>query len=347
MTMRPKQRLGIVSSAALAVGSMAAPAQAVVFYDATTRRLPPSGSFAYFYNPGPDNGGAPNHIVFDDVTVPVPTNDPTWPSTLFNVKRITFGVSRRAGAPAVTITPYYAELLDDSVRAGGPGDGPNYDPVGPLPLGPVQIGSPINLPTNINLTHTETTITIGDGVNTLFNVNGAAASTNPLYRSFALGLRFSTSDDKNGWTLASHPDNLDLLWDYFSNSSFYEFTYDDTDDAGLIYGTQYLKVEGLVLSGVAGDATVDGVVNIRDLYALAQHWQQPGDYTQGDFNFDNFVNQADLEILAQNWQASFPPPFASLGLPEVTVSIPEPLGAAALGGALLLCRRRQRRTRAW
>src|SRR3954468_9497321 len=85
----------VAASAAMAPVALAT---STTYYDASVKRIKPGDTHAYYYNPGPDNGGAPNHILFDDVTV-----QSTLPQTLFNVTKITFGITRLANAPAVTI----------------------------------------------------------------------------------------------------------------------------------------------------------------------------------------------------------------------------------------------------
>ncbi|WP_428940343.1 family 16 glycosylhydrolase [Fontivita pretiosa] len=102
----------------------------------------------------------------------------------------------------------------------------------------------------------------------------------------------------------------------------------------------------------AGDATLDGAVDVRDLHRLATGWQSSGVWTSGDFNYDGIVNIADLNLLAGNWQAGSAAALADalseLGLPSV--SVPEPatvwlccttLAAACLSRAS--CRPQRRR----
>src|SRR5262249_40068663 len=145
--------------------------------------------------------------------------------------------------------------------------------------------------------------------------------------SFALGLKFSTTDNQNGWTLANNENNLDVMWDYVNNSSFGEFFFGMTDGSGPVIATGWVKVEGLGLSGVPGAADIDGDVDVNDLALLAANWHTPGDFVHGDFNFDGFVDETDLGILALNWQTgpgaglSFGDAAAEFGLPT---SVPEP-----------------------
>jgi hypothetical protein len=328
-----------------AVGCFAASARAASLdpiYTATDLRMvfgavPPK---AYYYEPGFAFGGQPGHILLDDVTVHAP-GTPVLPQTLFNVKKITFGITRKAAAPAVAITPYYATLQQDAFAFGGTGDGPNYDPLSPTP-----IAAPVNLPANPGGLVQDLEISFGfdNGYQTLFNVTGATASPDTNYRSFAAGLNFSVNDGNNGWTVAKNLDNLDLLWDYISNADFDEFTF-ETDGEGPIIGTQYVKVYGLVLSGVAADADVDGDVDVNDLGILASNWQTTNDFVNGDFDFSGFVDVNDLGILASNWQVgvgggpSLQEAMAQVGLGNV--AIPEPAALALLPLGLALARRRR------
>lgn len=99
----------------------------------------------------------------------------------------------------------------------------------------------------------------------------------------------------------------------------------------------------------AGDATLDGMVDIQDLYALASHWQSPAYWSAGDFDYDRLVSATDLAILARNWQlgtgatpgAPLSAILASLGLPDVAV--PEPsIISLSLMTLLSVLRRRRR-----
>lgn len=95
----------------------------------------------------------------------------------------------------------------------------------------------------------------------------------------------------------------------------------------------------------AGDANVDGIVDLADLSILASNWQGlDKTFSAGDFSQDGIVNLADLSILAGQWQnnvngLSFAQALQSF--PELT-AVPEPasLGLVTLGAAALLRRRR-------
>ncbi|KKM23007.1 hypothetical protein LCGC14_1619550 [marine sediment metagenome] len=86
---------------------------------------------------------------------------------------------------------------------------------------------------------------------------------------------------------------------------------------------------------IPGDATLDGVVSIVDLGALASNWQSTeATWYGGDFSGDGLVNITDLGILASHWQH---------GAAGLSASVPEPgtLALLALGGSCLLIWRRR------
>lgn len=95
----------------------------------------------------------------------------------------------------------------------------------------------------------------------------------------------------------------------------------------------------------AGDADLDGDVDLSDLGALASHYgaMSGGTWSWGDFDYDGDVDLADLGSLASNYgsgQAQFASDWATL-----STSVPEPFPAASglLSLAPLLRRRRRRR----
>lgn len=81
---------------------------------------------------------------------------------------------------------------------------------------------------------------------------------------------------------------------------------------------------------IAGDANMDGFVDVLDLNILGMNWQQEvsggfGPWASGDFTGDGFVAVEDLDALAINWQSRV-----------VSVSVPEPT-ALSLAMAILAC----------
>jgi hypothetical protein len=106
----------------------------------------------------------------------------------------------------------------------------------------------------------------------------------------------------------------------------------------------------LVRYTYGADTNLDGIVDIKDLYNLALHYNLAGNWVDGDANYDGTVNVADLTILARNWQAnaalgggsSLSAALASLGLPDVAVPEPTSIGLVGLSLAGLMSRRRRR-----
>jgi hypothetical protein len=116
------------------------------------------------------------------------------------------------------------------------------------------------------------------------------------------------------------------------------FRGESIDSSSLLIGFTY-----------AGDADLDGDVDVADLGSLASGWQTNGVWTGGDFDYSGFIDVADLGMLASNWQAgvsgtlgpSLAEALAAVGLPSAAV--PEPLGVSAIGGVMLLAGLRRRR----
>jgi hypothetical protein len=99
---------------------------------------------------------------------------------------------------------------------------------------------------------------------------------------------------------------------------------------------------------LAGDANVDGVVNLLDFNVLARNFGQTGRrWSQGDFTYGGAVNLVDFNLLAANfgYQASGPA-VTPQDWANLAAVVPEPAGAAALAGLAVLILRRGRRRRA-
>jgi autotransporter-associated beta strand protein len=122
--------------------------------------------------------------------------------------------------------------------------------------------------------------------------------------------------------------------------------------------TQFKDVTGLTTNDVlvkytyAGDANLDGKVDIGDLGLLAGAWQQSGKvWFDGDFTYNGTVDIGDLGLIAGNWQkgvgsgqllVSFDEALAQFSAFEGVV-VPEPASLMLLGvGGLALGGRRRR-----
>jgi hypothetical protein len=105
----------------------------------------------------------------------------------------------------------------------------------------------------------------------------------------------------------------------------------------------------LITSTYAGDANLDGVVDLRDLALLSSGWRHAGTWSSGDFNYDGIVNAKDLGLLASNWQAGLHTAEVDPGLDDLLVafgfsgaSVPEPASACLIAMAAMLAARRRR-----
>jgi hypothetical protein len=109
----------------------------------------------------------------------------------------------------------------------------------------------------------------------------------------------------------------------------------------------------LVRYTLAGDATLDGVVDFKDLVQLAQNYNTADGnqvWYAGDFTYDGNVNFADLVKLAQNYNGALASaavvPGASAGfeadLAAAFASVPEPAALPVVTLSVLALIRRRR-----
>jgi autotransporter-associated beta strand protein len=102
---------------------------------------------------------------------------------------------------------------------------------------------------------------------------------------------------------------------------------------GTFHGVHVDSTMVLLSHTFAGDADLDGDVDVGDLGRLASNWQMSAPWTSGDFDYNGTVDVNDLGLLASNWQAgvsgasgaALSDTLIALGLP---VSVPEPMLAA-------------------
>lgn len=114
-------------------------------------------------------------------------------------------------------------------------------------------------------------------------------------------------------------------------------------DGSIDAGTPALPGQVLIEYTLAGDANLDGTVNLTDLLSLLNSYGETGqDWADGDFNYDGSVNLSDLLILLNNYGQSTS--VGATGLSASSVSaVPEPqvLGIFLVSGLGLLSRRRR------
>jgi hypothetical protein len=121
-----------------------------------------------------------------------------------------------------------------------------------------------------------------------------------------------------------------------------------------------------LLNWVAGDANLDGIVNLSDVATISGNWMSSGTFgvdiftEDGDVNMDGVVNLSDVATVSGNWMVeadtgflTFDEAMAAAGFDWNTMTfVPEPSSMVmlALGGALLAiggwrARRRTERTK--
>ncbi|MCC6682484.1 MAG: hypothetical protein IT445_16410 [Phycisphaeraceae bacterium] len=97
-------------------------------------------------------------------------------------------------------------------------------------------------------------------------------------------------------------------------------------NGNLALAVTYDSTAVTVTAALAGDATLDGLVNLADLQILGDNWAADGaSWASADFNGDGMVNLGDLQILGDHWNA------AAGDFAQLSANIPEPHCVVLLG----------------
>ncbi|WP_145445494.1 aspartyl protease family protein [Mucisphaera calidilacus] len=118
-------------------------------------------------------------------------------------------------------------------------------------------------------------------------------------------------------------EDIDLLFELEGNTDYLDFA--DLNNSGAVDNADVTLLVTDVLNTTAGDANLDGQVDLLDLSSLAASFDGIGGWSDGDFNGDQWVNLLDLSLLATHFETS---------------SIPEPASLfMVMAGLLRSCRR--------
>ena len=141
--------------------------------------------------------------------------------------------------------------------------------------------------------------------------------------------------DNNGVLDVVDADALVGVIAAMTNDPDFDLTLDGTvDQADLsMWLADAATAHGFAAPYLAGDANLDGTVNVVDLNSLGVNWQSAtGAWSAGDFNADNMVNVGDLNRLGVNWQQSIPLAAANSAVPEPSAITLVLLSIVLLGG---------------
>jgi len=221
--------------------------------------------------------GAEPTIILDDVQLD-PAGLPEYDS--IDVSMLKFGIARFVGAPAVTIKIYYTTASDTSTSF-------KTSPATP----PVYIGS-ADLPAAVS--QSVVTISIGDGINTLFAIPKKVGIPYVNNQAFFVGLSFSDADANNGWATASpSATNDNRYWTYNEarstspiDSGWFANSPAATFDLEVYGSTRLLPVHFLNFSG-----------RIENNMALL-NWSTANEINNKGFNVQRSNDGSNFETIA-------------------------------------------------
>jgi hypothetical protein len=137
-------------------------------------------------------------VAFDDIPIP---NERLGSATSVDITRITVGVRRQTLSEATDVDIYVAHLTTGPTPPDTELDSPG-----------VLVGT-VSLPVHQGPSGT-TLVSVGNGTTTLASVL-LNSTLQPGWGFIAVGVRFSSTEEDNGWCLVSGPEaNADVLWEY-------------------------------------------------------------------------------------------------------------------------------------
>ncbi len=110
------------------------------------------------------------------------------------------------------------------------------------------------------------------------------------------------SIDESAWSLQTY--DISAIADNAPTLSL-RFTMGTTDGSVIFHGWNIddIRIRGQIpTTPCAGDANLDGVVNVDDLNAVLSNWNESGQaWTEGDMTGDGMVNVDDLNAVLSGW----------------------------------------------